>query len=493
LVAKFFAFEMTSRNERTPRPSVALASAVLALPLGTACISQDAGYADMKKTVHDRIGQDVSWHAIDPDTTRARDETRALLAKPLSAEAAVRLAVLNSHDLQAAFEEIGIARSRLVRSVALPNPELEGRIGFISGSRPDLTFTVTESVSDLLWLPLREGAARADLDVAKLRVAGRVLDLVFAVKVAFYERRAAERVLLLTRRTRDAAEASYEAAERLHQAGNIPDLDYLNQQALREESATAAAEAELGLSRAAGRLAVLVGVALPRAVPSETGEKTGSSPSVTALPARELDVGRLDQRALERSLDVAIARGEGDAASKRASLARATSLVPELRAGFEAEREESWALGPVVGLRLPLFYQGQGEVGEAEARMRRAGETRAALLTRVGAEANLAGARLLSARAKVARYENVLLPLRRRIVEETLLGYNAMSVGVFQLLQAKRDQLESELRYVRSVRDYWVIRTEVELLMAGRLPAPGAAEAGPPETEARGARAASHD
>jgi hypothetical protein len=31
------------------------------------------------------------------------------------------------------------------------------------------------------------------------------------------------------------------------------------------------------------------------------------------------------------------------------------------------------------------------------------------------------------------------------------------------------------------------------LLMAGRLPAPGAPEAGPPETEARGARGASHD
>jgi cobalt-zinc-cadmium efflux system outer membrane protein len=447
----------------------------------------------MKQTVRDRIGQDVSWRALESDTTRAREETKSLLAKPLSAEAAVRLAVLNSHDLQAAFEEIGIARARLVRAVALPNPELEGRIGFISGSPPDLTFAVTASLSELLWLPLRQSAARADLDVAKLRVAGRVLDLVFFVKVAFYERRAAERVLLLTRSTRDAADASYEVAERLHQAGNIPDLDYLNQQALREESATAAAEAELELARADERLAVLVGVRLPRAIPARPEERTASGADATALPGRELDVGRLDQRALERSLDVAIARGEGDAASKRASLARATSLLPELRAGFEAEREESWALGPVVGLRLPLFYQGQGEIGEAEARMRRAGETRAALLMRVGAEAGLAGARLLSARAKVARYENVLLPLRRRIVEETLLRYNAMSVGVFQLLQAKRDHLESELRYARSVRDYWVVRTEVELLMAGRLPAPRPQEPGPPETEARGVRTGSHD
>lgn len=430
------------------------------------CISQDAGYGDVKQVVRERTGLDVRWRAMDGEGGKSADETRALLAQPLTEESAVRLALLNNRDLQAAFEELGVARARLVSAVALPNPELEGRIGFARGSRPDLMISVTESVSDLLWLPMRDGAARAELDAAKLTVAGRVLDFVYAVKVAFHEREAAERIALLTATTHEAAEASYEAAARLHEAGNIPDLDFMNQQALREETTTAAEEARLDQDRAAGRLALLLAVPLPG--PVAIADVQGQS----ALPAKEVDVTRLDGRALARSLDVEIARRKSYAASRRASLARATGLLPDLRAGFEAERIESlpWALGPVAGLRFPLFYQGQGEVSLAEAEMRRGNETRAALLARVGVEAKLAGERLLAARTRVIRYEKDILPLRRHIVEETLLRYNAMSVGVFQLLQAKRDQLDAELRYARAVRDYFVVRSEVELFLAGRLP-----------------------
>jgi len=449
------------------------------------CIAQDAGYADVRHGVRDRAGIDVKWRAVDSSSESAAAETQALLARPLTADSAVRVAVLNNHDVQAAFEELGVARARLVSAVAVPNPELEGRIGFVRGSEPEYAVVATESLSELMWLPLRESAARAELDVAKLRVVGRVLDFVFAVKVAFYEQEAAERILALTRTTRDAAEASYEAALRLHEAGNIPDLDFITQQALREESQTAADDAELERARAEGRLASLLGVATFRIAPSEEGAST------SALPATELDLAQLSGRALNRSLDVEMARREAYAASKRASLARAEGVVPDLRGGFEAERltGEPWALGPVAALRLPLFYQGQGEVAEAEARMRRATETRAALLDRVGREAKLAGDRLLAARRRVTRYESVILPLRRRIVEETLLRYNAMGVGVFQLLQARRDQVEAELRYARSVRDYFVARTEVELLLSGRLPA------GRPvaDAAARPAVAAMHD
>jgi cobalt-zinc-cadmium efflux system outer membrane protein len=449
-------------------------SALLIGSLAQGCISQDAGYADVRRVVHERAGQDVRWRAVDASgASAAAKETTTLLAQPLTANSAVRVALLNNHDVQAAFEELGIARARLVAAVALPNPELEGRIGFVRGAEPEYTFVASESISDLVWLPLRESAARAELDVAKLAVAGRMLDFVFAVKVAFYEEEAADRILLLTRTTRDAAEASYEVAVRLHDAGNIADLDLITQQALRDESQTAAEEAEVERARAEGRLATLLGVPAVRiAFPAQEG-KSARDQRESALPAKELDLARLDGRALSRSLDVEMAQREADAAGKRASLARATGFLPDLRGGFEAERltGEPWALGPMAALRLPLFYQGQGEVAEAEARGRRASETRAALLDRVGREAELAGNRLVAARNRVLRYEKDILPLRRHIVEETLLRYNAMSVGVFQLLQAKRDQVEAELRYARAVRDYFVARTEVELFLAGRIPA----------------------
>ena len=63
------------------------------------------------------------------------------------------------------------------------------------------------------------------------------------------------------------------------------------------------------------------------------------------------------------------------------------------------------------------------------------------------------------------------MPLRERIVSETQLAYNAMTVGVFELLQAKREQIHAGRAYVEALRSYWTAQAEVDQLLAGRLPA----------------------
>ena len=65
----------------------------------------------------------------------------------------------------------------------------------------------------------------------------------------------------------------------------------------------------------------------------------------------------------------------------------------------------------------------------------------------------------------------VLLPARQRILEQTQLQFNAMSVSVFQLLLARRDQVDAARSYVEALRDYWTARAEAEQLRSGRLPA----------------------
>jgi hypothetical protein len=69
----------------------------------------------------------------------------------------------------------------------------------------------------------------------------------------------------------------------------------------------------------------------------------------------------------------------------------------------------------------------------------------------------------------VLHYRDVVLPLKRKLVAHTLLEYNAMHVGVPQLLQAKRDQVESESAYIEQLRQYWTLRNQAAALLAGRL------------------------
>jgi cobalt-zinc-cadmium efflux system outer membrane protein len=169
--------------------------------------------------------------------------------------------------------------------------------------------------------------------------------------------------------------------------------------------------------------------------------------------------------------------------------------VPEVHAGVSAERDvesgANWSVGPAVSIVVPIFYQGQGEARVALAEMRQVQHRYADAAVRIRAAARAAASRLEAASKNRINYKDVLLPLRQQILDETQLQFNAMIVGVFQLLQAKRDQIETARGYVEALREYWIARAEVDQLLAGRLPAEaGSAEAsdtGAPPAAARSA------
>jgi outer membrane protein TolC len=64
------------------------------------------------------------------------------------------------------------------------------------------------------------------------------------------------------------------------------------------------------------------------------------------------------------------------------------------------------------------------------------------------------------------------------VVEQTLLQYNAMQLGIFELLEARREQLGSELAYVETLREYWTSTAELDALLVGRRVSPASAGTG---------------
>jgi cobalt-zinc-cadmium efflux system outer membrane protein len=84
--------------------------------------------------------------------------------------------------------------------------------------------------------------------------------------------------------------------------------------------------------------------------------------------------------------------------------------------------------------------------------------------------ARLVNGRLQGAEDRVRYSRDIVLPLRERIVRETQLQYNAMQVGVFDLLRAREQQIQAAISYVDMLLDYWLVRTDLEQLMSGRIP-----------------------
>jgi len=152
-------------------------------------------------------------------------------------------------------------------------------------------------------------------------------------------------------------------------------------------------------------------------------------------------------------------------------MGRLYGLIPNASMGAAAQREldGAWSLGPALDIPIPLFDQRQALLASAAARARGNQERYAALAVGIRAQVRRAWSGLEAARARAEYFEKVVLPLHARIVEETQRKYNGMFIGVFQLLQAKRDQVDAGRRYVEALSGYWVSRVDLERAVGGEL------------------------
>jgi outer membrane protein, heavy metal efflux system len=76
----------------------------------------------------------------------------------------------------------------------------------------------------------------------------------------------------------------------------------------------------------------------------------------------------------------------------------------------------------------------------------------------------------LTSKREIARfYQDELVPDQRRILNESLINYNAMAIGNFELFTTKAEEARTEREYIEAVRDYWITRAKLERAVGGNL------------------------
>ena len=442
-----------------------LVSAIVLGLTGCAGVNPRAGLPDVERLVSERGSLSVSW----PENPEAAQDVDAvvsdILSRELTVESAVRLALLNNRNLQAVYQELGLAQADLVQAGLLPNPVLSANVRF--GLGPSGTGTELGLVQNLisaLQIPLRKRVAGANLDRAKAEVANAVLDLALHTKESFYELQGAYQTLELRRSVAAATSFSREVAERQHGAGNISDLELRTEQALDEE-----AKVELGISEAElleerEELNALLGL---------WGAQTQWSVShrLPALPSEDVEAKGLETRAVSQRLDLIAARTLGVSQLAELRLNRFYGLIPDASLGVASEREVEggWSLGPALDIPIPLFDQSQALIAGSSASLRASDERFWALAVEIRAQVRRARTKLEAARQRAVYYERVLLPLKGEVLKESQRQYNAMQIGPIQLVQAKREQIEAGERYIETLTEYWTSRTELERAVGGEL------------------------
>ena len=136
----------------------------------------------------------------------------------------------------------------------------------------------------------------------------------------------------------------------------------------------------------------------------------------------------------------------------------------------ERETDRTWVTGPALAIELPIFNQRQADIARLEAQLRRSQNRLTAQAINIRSEVRSLRNRLIMQRNLIKHYRSSVLPLREQIVDLTLKNYNYMLTGAFDLLMAKQQEFEAYQKYLEAVRDYWIIRADMQRSLGGRLP-----------------------
>ncbi len=434
-----------------------------------ACVNvpKQAGYDDVARMVSERTGHKTHWDQGAPEDAEVHRRVTELLAKELTEESAIQLALINNRNLQATYEDLGIAQADLVQAGLLRNPSLGFSIRFPEGSvgTVNTELSLVEDFLDLFMLPLRKRLAAEEFEHAKLRLADQVFRLVGEVRQQYYVIQAVQQLVELRRTVLEAAQTSAELAERQQRAGNIGDLELETERGTYQQAKLDLARDELQLELQRERFTRLLGL---------WGSQTDwtVSAKLADIPSSEDGLDHLESLAIARRLDVAAARQEAQVFAQALQVAKTSRFVGAVEVGVSrgvGPEAGIRVIGPTLRLELPLFDRRQGLIRRLEAQLNQSEKRLAALSIDARSEVRAARLALLSQRDVVEHYRKVLLPGRERIVALSQQRYNAMLLGVFQLLLAKQAEVEAYRQYIESVRDYWIARAELERVAGGSL------------------------
>lgn len=423
------------------------------------------------------------------------------LANDLTLEEALQLALLGNRQIQAAFDQVGIARADLVQSQLLSNPMLGLRARFPEGGgRSNLMVDFGQEIADFWQIPIRRKVARAELDQAVFTLVRQAVEVAAAVKVNYHRLQYLQLAEQIVRENVEIARQSSELTRARLSAGQVGKID-------ADLARTAVLQAELALidirrevRSARYNLALAMGLARwPAGEVALDPVATEASPPVDPDQAVAVALAnRADLLAAARQIDAA-------AASIRLQNAR---VFPSVVAGMEFERMEARAAaagepmpvepngstlstlsqlgiqpraarmeesmidamaGPTLSFPLPIFDQNQAQIARAAWQYRLAVRNHEQLALEISRDVQVAASDYLAAAETVRFYEQQLMPQLRESLETATAAYRAGSATVFAVLDAQRSLVETNLQLNQARLQRAIAQDELERALGGPL------------------------
>ena len=474
---------------------------------GCVTYSADGGLGPTREIAARELRQDVGRIREPADSERVRSKINVLLRSPLSVERAVQIALLNNRGLQAAYNDLGIAEAVFAQASLPPAPSLSLSRAASPGSL-EIERQIVASVLGLATLPERRAIAELRFTQAQLRTADETLRLAAETRRAYYRVVGSSQLVNFLTQTNTAARSASELFKRLGETGAVNRLDQAREHVFYADVAAQLARARLQFQADRERLIRLLGLwenvatlKLPNALP--------------ALPARARTRDSIEREALEKRLDLRVARIEVDSVARELRLTNWSRFLDVLSIGASVSDSSSRVSEGVASVRngqtggvtqsrvvdfersrvtgLSLEVQIPLDLGES--RIRGARETYLRSVHKLAergvnirSEAREAYQRYRGGFDYARHYQSQVLPLRQIIADESQLRYNGMMIDVFALLIEARARIAANATAIEARRDFWIANSDMQFVVIGGASAAGPAEA--PSASAGAAEAA---
>lgn len=464
-------FSREFRRRTSPKRFVAALQSVLAiggltLMAGCAQFSPDGGMALVLEAAHRDLGKEVTALRTPEDALTSRAVVDRLLARTLTADAAVQIALLNNRGLQAAYNDLAVSEAVRIGESLPPNPTISlSRLA--SSAEIEIERQIVADVLALATLPTRSEIAGARFRQAQLRAVWETLRIAADTRRAYYRTVAGRDLTGFLTQAKDAAEATTKLAARLGQTGAMNKLDQAREQvfyadltaqlAATQQRATSDREA---LIRTMGLWGEDLALRLPNFLPP--------------LPKRPEALASIEVEAVRRRVDLQVSRLGIEALGKWYGLTQASRFINLLDAGNRDKVTQDRATGERIKSRgfdvqfqIPIFDFGEVRVREAEATYMGAVNRLLELAVNVRSEARDAYRNYRSAYDIANHYGREILPLRKIISEETQLRYNGMLIDVFALLAEARQRIAATTAAIEARREFWLASVNLSTAVVG--------------------------
>jgi outer membrane protein TolC len=461
-------------RRKRPLPARAVGASGIALLLaGCVAAGPDGGLGAVDAVARAELGRGVVKVSTEADAASAEDSVRAALKRPLTADAAVGIALASNRGLQAAYNDLGVSEAAYLQASLPPNPKIGvSRLG--GGLELELERSLLVSLYALATLPARREIAGDQMRAAQMRAAEATLKLATDVRRQYLRAVAANQQVATLQQAKVTTDAAAELARKLGETGGMNKLDQAREYALAAELDSQLARARLTQRLERERLTRLLGLWGPSIefrLPS----------SLPPLPKGIRSVPDIEAQALARRVDLQAARFDLEALGKSLGLTQVTRFTTDVElagaskyervktasedGGIEKEKLNRRGLG--IEFEIPIFDFGQARTMDAEQRYMRAANLLAEKAVNVRSEAREAALATRGTWDIARHYEATVLPLRKQIQDEALLQYSGMLVDVTSLIADVRARILAQAQAIDARRDFWIAEAELRAALAG--------------------------